>query len=145
MYLKYPYIYHLEMSDIQLIGLIVYDKKTGILLYAYEFKIESIEQKELISGLFSGVNMMFREILKNEQSIKEVRHGSNVVLFEETKTLHIGLITNLSTILTRNWLYQFRTEFERDFKEELNTFYTTQYLEFNDKPDSLVKRIFLYE
>ena len=145
MYLKYPYIFHLDMVDIQLLGLIVYDKQTGILLYSYEFKTESIKQKELISGLFSGVNMMFREILKNEQSIKEVRHGSNIVLFEETKTLHIGLITNLSSILTRNWLYQFRTEFEKEFKEELNTFYTTNMIDFNNKPDSLVKKIFLYE
>ena len=145
MYLKYTYLFHLEMLDIQLIGLIVYDKQTGILMYSYEFKTTETIEKELISGIFSGINMIFREILKNEQSIKEVRHGSNNILFEEGKVVTIGLITNLSTILTRNWLYQFRMEFEKEFRQELDLFATSNILDLGQKPDALVKKIFLYK
>jgi hypothetical protein len=144
-YLKYPHLFHLDILDVELFGIVVYDKTSGILLYSYEFKSYEFKGKELISGFFSGINTLFKEILESDQVLKEVRHGSNIILFEEGNVITVGLITNLSTLMTSNWLFQFRVQFEKQFEEDLITFHKTQALMFENKPDLLVKKIFLFE
>ncbi len=144
-YLKTPYLFHLDMVDINLMALFVYDNNSGILLYSYEFKAKKFECKELISGFFKGIDSLFKEILASDQPLKEVRHGSNIVLFNQGSYVSIGLLTNHSTIVTNNWLYNFRVEFEKEFRRELDYYFETQALDFEDKPDSLVKKIFLHE
>ena len=144
-YLNTPHLFHLDMVDVNLIALFVYDKNSGILLYSYEFKTEILGAKELISGIFKGIDSLFKEILASDQPLKEVRHGSYIILFNHGTEISIGLMTNLSTIMTNNWLYRFRIEFEKDFKNELEMYFKTQGLDFENKPDYLVKKIFLSE
>ena len=144
-YLKYPHLFHLDVLDVQLYGIVVYDRVSGILLYSYEFKSFELKSKELIPGFFTGINILFKEILMSNQVLKEVHHGSNIILFEEGKNISMGLITSHSTLMTSNWLFQFRVQFEREFEEEINIFLQTQALTFEQKPDTLVRKIFLFE
>ncbi|MFX0071041.1 MAG: hypothetical protein ACFFAO_08120 [Candidatus Hermodarchaeota archaeon] len=143
-YLKNPHIFHLDILDVQLYGLFVYDQNSGIMVYSYEFQ-SMLEQKELITTAFTGMDSLLKEILASDQPLKEVKHGSNIILFEGGKEINIGLVLNLSTIITRNSLYQFRVEFEKKFSEELELFFSTGEIAFKEKPNGLVEKIFYYE
>ncbi|MFB0562082.1 MAG: hypothetical protein ACETWM_12835 [Candidatus Lokiarchaeia archaeon] len=143
-YLKQPHLFHLDLLDVQLYGLFVYDND-GPLLYSYEFQVKGFKNKEeMITAALAGVDSLFKEILQSDQPLKEVKQESNVVLFERGKTITVGLVCNLSTLMTRNWLYQFRAEFEKEFKKELEEYTKSKFVGFGDKPDKLAKKIFLH-
>ena len=142
-YLKNTAMFHLDMVNLKLYGLFVFDKSSGILLYHYEFETDKIKGKELFGGLFKGIDSFFKEILKSDQQLKEVIHGSNYVLFNQGKDITVGLFANISTLLVSNWLYRFRSEFERIYSKDISQFLKDSNVEFEDKPDELVKRIFL--
>ncbi|HUY00462.1 MAG TPA: hypothetical protein VMV49_12960 [Candidatus Deferrimicrobium sp.] len=144
-YLKRSYLFHLDLLDVQLIGLLVFDNN-GPLLYSYEFQSEGIRSnKDLFVGALAGIDSLFKEVLESEQPLKEVRQESKIIILESGKGITIGLVTNLSTIMTRNWVFQFRVAFEKEFKEDLENFFLTGLVGFENKPDPLVKRIFLYQ
>ena len=143
-YLKRPHLFHLDLLDVQLYGLFVYDND-GPLLYSLEFQLKGFKNKEeMITAALAGVDSLFKEILQSDQPLKEVKQESNVVLFERGKTITVGLVCNLSTLMTRNWLYQFRAEFEKAFKKELEEYTKSKFVGFGDKPDKLAKKIFLH-
>jgi len=144
-YLKRPYLFHLDLLDVQLYGLFVFDNH-GPLLYSYEFQAASLKStdKDLFVGALAGFDTLFQEVLSGDQHLKEVRQESNIILLESGKGITFGLVTNHGSLMSRNWLYQFRVAFERNFKEELRQFFTTQRLDFETKPDALVKQIFLH-
>ncbi len=141
-YLKKSYLFHLELVDIQLLALLVYDNN-GPLLYSYEFQTGIKSDKDLFVGALAGIGSLFKEVLESQQNLKEVRQESNIILLEPGKGITIGLVTNLSTIMTRNWVFQFRVAFESQFTKQLETYFSIGMIDFDNKPDLLVKKIFL--
>ena len=143
-YLKRPHLFHLELLDVQLYGLFVFDNN-GPLLYSYEFQAASLKgtDKDLFVGALAGIDALFKEVLSSDQPLREVRQESNIILLESGKGITFGLVTNHSTLMSRNWLYQFRVAFERLFKAELAQYFSTKRLDFETKPDTLVRQIFL--
>jgi hypothetical protein len=144
-YLKRSYLFHLDLIDVQLLALLVFDNN-GPLLYTYEFQSEGIKSdRDLFVGALAGIDSLFKEVLESEQALKEVRQESNIILLESGTGITIGLVTNLSTLMTRNWVYQFRVAFEREFKGDLEEYFATGLVGFEAKPDRLVKSIFFYQ
>ncbi|MFX1452193.1 MAG: hypothetical protein ACFFCM_15255 [Promethearchaeota archaeon] len=144
-YLKRPYLFHLDLIDVQLYGLYVFDNN-GPLLYSYEFQPKGVsEDKELVASALSGIDSLFKEILSSDQPLTEVKQKSNLIILERGEGITFGLVTNMSTLMTRNWIYQFRVEFEKEFKESLEKYFTYKVVEFENRPDIFVKRIFLYQ
>lgn len=141
-YLKQSYLFHLDLLDVQLIGIVVFDND-GPLLYSYEFQSGIKSDKDLFVGALSGIDALFKEVLASGEALKEVRQESNIILLESGNGITLGLLTNISTIMTRNWLYQFRVGFEKEFNKELESYFKTGLVAFEDKPDVLVKKIFL--
>jgi hypothetical protein len=133
------------MVDIKLFGLYVYDKESGVLLYYYEFEHVKFEKQQLIGGFLKSVDHIFKEILSSDQPLKQVIHGTNYILFNEGINITAGLFTNLSTVLTNNWLYRFRVDFERNFEDIIGDYKETNSCNFGDKPVDLVKSIFYIE
>jgi hypothetical protein len=143
-YLKRPYLFHLDLLDVQLYGLFVFDNH-GPLLYSYEFQAASLKSadKDLFVGALAGFDTLFKEVLAGDQNLKEVRQESNIIILESGKGITFGLVTNRATLMSRNWLYQFRVAFEKNFKADLAQYFATQRLDFETKPDTLVRQIFL--
>jgi len=143
-YLKRPHLFHLDLLDVQLYGLFVFDNN-GPLLYSYEFQTASMmgTDKDLFVGALAGFDTLFKEVLSSDQNLKEIRQESNIIMLESGKGVTFGLVTNHATLVSRNWLYQFRVSFEKDFKLELERYFTTHLLDFETKPDVLVRQIFL--
>ncbi len=144
-YLKRPHLFHLDLLDVQLFGLFVFDNN-GPLLYSYEFQTAALKgaDKDLFVGALAGIDSLFKEVLASDQHLKEVRQESNIILFESGKGITYGLMINRSTLMSRNWLYQFRVAFEKNFKAELEQYFRNQCLTFEKKPDILAKQIFLH-
>ena len=143
-YLKYAYLFHLDLIDVQLIGLVVFDNN-GPLLYSYEFQSGVKSDRDLFVGALSGIDALFKEVLSSGEHLTEVKQESNIILLESGKGITLGLITNVSTLMTRNWLLQFRISFEKDFKTELEKYFDTGLVDFDDRPDTLVRKIFLHQ
>jgi len=141
-YIRHPEIFHLDLLDLHISGLFVYDSTTGIMLYNYEF--HQFERRDLITTAFSGMSSLLKEILESDQPLKELRQGDNIVLFDSSKRITVGLVINLSTIITKNWLYQFRSRFEKCYKKELDEYFISSEITFGEKPNGLVKQIFRY-
>jgi hypothetical protein len=143
-YLKRPYLFHLDLLDVQLYGLFVFDNH-GPLLYSYEFQAASLKSadKDLFVGALAGFDTLFKEVLAGDQNLKEVRQESNIIILESGKGITFGLVTNRATLMSRNWLCQFRVAFEKNFKADLAQYFATQRLDFETKPDTLVRQIFL--
>ncbi|NVM01213.1 MAG: hypothetical protein HWN67_02680 [Candidatus Helarchaeota archaeon] len=145
-YLKRPYLFHLDLIDVQLYGLYAFDNN-GPLLYSYAFQPKGVkeEDKELVASALAGIDGLFKEILSGDQPLTEVRQKSNLIILERGKGITCGLVTNMSTLMTRNWLYQFRIDFEKEFSESLKKYFEFKIVEFENKPDKLIKRIFFYQ
>jgi hypothetical protein len=99
----------------------------------------------MITAALSGIDALIKDILSSDEVLKEIRQESNILLLERGDRITLGLVCNLSTLMTRNWLLQFRLEFERTFTEELAQYFQTHQIRFDDKPDALVRRIFLHQ
>jgi hypothetical protein len=142
-YVKHPHVFHLDLLELHMLGLFVYDSNTGIMLYNYEF--QQFERRDLITTAFSGMSSLLGEILESDQRLREVRHGDNIVLFDSSKRITVGLVINLSTIITRNWLFQFRNQFEKCYAKELDEYFVSSEVAFGERPNALVKKIFRYD
>jgi hypothetical protein len=143
-YIKHPTILHIDMIDVQLFGLCAYEKESGNLLYEHIFDDEKYGVRNLIGSALKGVDVLFKEILSSDMTLKQVEHGSNFVLFSEGKYIVAGLIVNVSTIVTNNWVYQFRVEFEKRLEEEIQTYLKEHVIDFDKKAEKIVKDIFSY-
>ncbi|MFX0134785.1 MAG: hypothetical protein ACFFDN_14180 [Candidatus Hodarchaeota archaeon] len=145
-YLKRPYLFHLDLIDVQLYGLYVFDNN-GPLLYSYAFQPKGVKEddKELVASALAGIDGLFKEILSSDQPLTEVRQKSTLIILEKGTGITFGLVTNMSTLMTRNWLYQFRIDFEKEFSESVKKYFEFKIVEFENRPDKLIKRIFFYQ
>jgi hypothetical protein len=143
MYLRHPTIFHIDMVDVELYGLFVYDRNTGNLLYSYIFDQTRFGGKEIIGSVLKGIDLVFKEILASDQQLKQIEHGSNFILFSEGNDLIFGLFTNVSSILTNNWLYRFRLDFEKEFAKDIEEYKRCNSICYDNQPDRIVRKIFL--
>ncbi len=145
-YIRLPHLFHLDVLDIQLYGLFVYDND-GPLLYSYQFQptADFKDREDMITAALSGIDTLIKDILSSDEVLQEIRQESNVLLLERGDRITLGLVCNHSTLITRNWLLQFRFEFEKIFADVLEKYFTTHKIKFLANPDLLVRRIFLHE
>ena len=144
-YLRLPHLFHLDVLDIQLFGLFVYDND-GPLLYSYQFQptADFKDREDMITAALSGIDTLIKDILSSDEVLQEIRQESNVLLLERGYRITLGLVCNLSTLITRNWLLQFRLEFEKIYADELAKYFATHEISFAANPDALVRKIFLH-
>jgi hypothetical protein len=144
-YIQLPHLFHLDVLDIQLFGLFVYDND-GPLLYSYQFQptTDFKDREDMITAALSGIDTLIKDILSSDEVLQEIRQESNVLLLERGDRITLGLVCNLSTLITRNWLLQFRLEFEKIYTEELAKYFATHEIRFAANPDALVRKIFYY-
>ncbi len=145
-YVRLPHLFHLDVLDIQLFGLFVYDND-GPLLYSYQFQPTSDfkSREDMITAALSGIDTLIKDILSSDEVLQEIRQESNILLLERGDRITLGLVSNLSTLITRNWLLQFRMAFEKTYTKELARYFTTHQIQFDTSPDILVRKIFLHE
>ncbi len=149
-YLQYKYIqnptfFHIDMIDLKLSALFVIDKNSGNVLYSYIFNTERFASKDLIGGVLKGLDLILKEILESDQPLKQVVHGKEFIIFDEGKDVVVGLFVNVSSIVTINWVKQFRTAFEKKFEKDIQRYKENCVVNACEDKDMLVRQIFLYE
>ena len=149
-YLQYKYVqnptfFHIDMIDVKLSALFVVDKHSGNVLYSYVSNKERFASRDLIGGVLKGLDLILKEILESDQPLKQVVHGKEFIIFDEGKDIVCGLFVNVSSIVTINWVKQFRTDFERKFAKDIELYKKNCVVNFCEEQDKLVREIFLYE
>jgi hypothetical protein len=103
--------------------LLLVSAKTGLPLYTVEIvsKRSPNITNELISGFISAIDSMFKETLKSKNGIELISNQDSMILLDSTQYLVGCIIGERPTKLLQNALHSFLIDFEKKFKEDINS------------------------
>ncbi len=103
-------------------ALMVIEKNGGLNLYTYDFKEEKLAS-DLIGGFLTAIRSFGTEISKEETIMKKLSYEHFQIELLEGQHIIAALFTSgISDQLTKERLNKFLIKFEKQFKNELETF-----------------------
>jgi len=95
--------------------------ESGVPIYSYDWDSRNIADPTLLSGAIQAISGILNEGL-GKGFVKEVKFDEGMMLIHRTNdpALMVVLITSKSSPILVNGLTQFATDFQKEFKQELN-------------------------
>ncbi len=97
----------------------VFEMKTGISLFQYEWSSEGIDE-DLLSGLISAIRSMGEEVLK-KGGLKQIDWELGLLFFSKREHIIVTLLSSKASKSLRSNLSAFTSAFESKFRDLLTT------------------------
>ncbi|OLS27559.1 MAG: hypothetical protein HeimC3_03380 [Candidatus Heimdallarchaeota archaeon LC_3] len=111
------------ITSVSLNSIIMIEQRTGLVFQGISYQSEVKLPEELVSGIFSMLNISLKDTVKSDSKLEEIRFGDKVVLMNHGKIVTTLLIVSETNFVTKSiasyLTYQFEKSFLHSYENEM--------------------------
>jgi hypothetical protein len=139
---SYPFI-----IPVNLFGIIIADRETGITIMTKDYQSE-IHAIDLLGNLFTALDMTLQDTVKSSKTIEDIIFGDKVIHIASGSMISTITIVSKNSLITKSITKYITKEFEKRYKEDLKDIINTPldrntFVEFNTVFDEVRKYLAL--